>query len=464
MSGFRDAYANLVGGKLLPFYEGRLRGRHTYDYRAEFEQNQWLTPQKLQDLQWRRLQALLDHAYRTVPHYFDAFIRAGLRPQDLKRPADLERLPILDRAVIRERPHRLMSASFKPEQLIQSATGGSTGELMRFRYDRESFDRRAAAAMRGDSWAGWGLCLPEFYIWGIPLMPQSRLKRLKVQVHHGLLRRTIVSSFDLTPEKVTTAARFYRRQKPRVVVGYANALYEFARCVKAAGIALPPPNGVISSAEKLYPYQRALVEEVFGAPVFDRYGCREVMLIGAECREHCGLHVTADNLYVEIVNKGTACEPGEPGEILLTDLHNYGMPLIRYRVGDIGAWKGKDCPCGRGLPLLKVVEGRVLDVITTPSGRAIAGEFFPHLFKDFAAIRRYQVVQETRERVRVRAALSAPLEQGQRALLERKVAEMLGPELRVDWEMGQDVVVESTGKFRPVRSMVTADAPSTPAK
>jgi len=267
----------------------------------------------------------------------------------------------------------------------------------------------------------------------------------------------IVSSFDLSPENIERIVHTYNRQQPWVVIGYANAIFEFARYAKKAGLSLHRPSGVVSSAEKLFDYQRSLIEEVFGAPVYDRYGCREVMLIGAECDRHNGLHVTAEHLYVEVVRDGTPCGPGEMGEILLTDLHNYGMPLIRYKVGDVGSWKEGTCPCGRGLPLLNVVEGRTLDLIRTPSGRVIAGEFFPHLFKDFASIRRFQVVQEEIDALQIRLSLDAPVPSEQQQLLMETLAETLGREMRIQWEIGEEVVIETGAKYRPVISRVPAD-------
>lgn len=449
-----DTYQWAAGRALLPMYEGVLRGRKTFEYWREFEGNQWKSPEQLRNLQWRRLAALLRHAYATVPHYRAAFDALGARPEEIRTAEDFARLPILNKPDVRQYRDQLMSSAFRPEDLVKSATGGSTGEPMQFCYDRDSYQRRTAAAMRGDGWAGWQLCAPEFYIWGAQLLPQARLPRWKKQIHHAFLRRSICSSFDLSAEKITGIARQYNRTRPRVVVGYANALYEFARYVREAAITLHQPLGVVSSAEKLYGFQRELIEEVFRAPVFDRYGCREVMMIGAECDQHSGLHVTADNLYVEIVRDGRHCGTGEPGEVLITDLHNYGMPLIRYKVGDIASWRAGNCSCGRGLPLLNMVEGRTLGMISTPSGRVIAGEFFPHLFKDFAAIRAYQVLQETRSELVIRATLVRQLSESELALLRNTVARALGPDMHVHWEMSPNVVIERTRKFKPVVSRI----------
>jgi len=459
----QDAYQKVVGETVLPFYEGVLRGRGTFRYRAVADRAQWRSAEELRAEQWEKLGKLLDHAYSTTEYYRAAFDQAGLAPGDVRGPEDLIRLPVLEKATVRAERPQLISSAFPAGSLVRSATGGSTGEPMQFFYNRDSYERRCAIAMRGDGWAGWELCGPEFYIWGAAVLPQKGLARLKGKLYNAGLRRIVASSFELSETRAEEYVRQYNAQKPYVVVGYANALYEFAQYVRRAGARLHRPRGVISSAEKLFGYQRELIEQVFGAPVFDRYGCREVMLIGAECDRHEGLHVSIDNLYVEIVRDGRPCAPGESGDILLTDLHNYGMPLIRYRVGDVGSWKGLACSCGRGLPLLNVVEGRVLDVIRTPAGKTVPGEFFPHLLKDFHSVRTYQIIQERADELLIRICLDGPFPAEDRELLEQTIARMVGPEMRLRWDVGEDVVIERRAKFRPVLSRLGtasgADAP-----
>jgi phenylacetate-CoA ligase len=451
-----NLYERAVGRGLIPFYETRLRGRNTFRYRAEFEANQWLWPDQIAALQWERLQALLRHAYATAPYYRELFDREGLRPEDIRDPEAFRRLPMLEKAHLRNDGHRMVSSAFPLSSLTRSASGGSTGDPAQYYYNRDSYERRMAAAMRGDKWAGWRLGAPELYVWGTQLLPRHPLLKLKGRLHHAALRRTDLNSFDVNAENARRAVARMNRVHP-VVVGYANSIYEFARLIQELDLRVVPPRSVILTAEKVYPHQKELIRKVLGAPVFDRYGCREVMMIGAECDRHDGMHVTADNLYVEIVRDGRPCEPGEVGEVLLTDLHNYGMPLIRYRVGDLSAWKGEDCPCGRGLPLLKGVEGRSLDTITTPGGKIISGIFFPQLLKDFPAVRTFEVVQEERELIRVRVALQGRLEPEAREFWETTASRTIGPDVRIEWEIGDDVEIERRAKFRPVQSRVPMD-------
>ena len=453
----RECYEAIVGRGLWPLYEGTLRRRDTFKYKVEFEKNQWLSGEELRELQWQRLGKLLEHAFNTSPFYRESFDSAGLKPKDIQSPSDFIKLPIVEKATVRQNKERMVSSRFHAKDLVKSATGGSSGEPMALYYDWNSYQRRMAAAMRGDSWAGWRFCGGEYYIWGVSLLPQSGFKRVKVQAFHAGLRRYVVNSFDLGADKIAGFVRDFNKMRPRVVVGYTNAVYQFALHAKAAGLKMIPPKGVITSAEKLYPYQREAIEEAFGAKVFDRYGCREVMMIGAECDYQNGLHATVDNLYIEIVKNGVPCEPGELGEVLLTDLHNYGMPLIRYKVGDVASWKGKDCPCGRGLPLLNVVEGRVFGLLTTPGGRIVSGALFPHLFKDFPAIETFKVIQEEKSFVRIRLKTRGEFPAAQYDLLRSTVENTLGDDVRIEWTIGPDVEIEKERKFNPVISKVPVD-------
>src|SRR5262249_8028755 len=133
------------------------------------------------------------------------------------------------------------------------------------------------------------------------------------------------------------------------------------------------PRGIITSAMVLHNWQRRVIEEVFACRVTNRYGCEEVSLIACECERHEGLHVNADNLLVEVLRDGRPAAPGEPGSVVVTDLSNRAMPLLRYQVGDVAVATDRLCPCGRGLPLLERIEGREADYVVTPSGRLISG-------------------------------------------------------------------------------------------
>src|SRR5436190_1770054 len=203
-----------------------------------------------------------------------------------------------------------------------------------------------------------------------------------------------LSSAAMISARVADFFKVHQRYRPDVIVAYTNPLYDFARMLAERGLSPRPPRSIVVGAEKLYPFQRQLIEKVFQAPVFETYGSREFMLLGAECDRHLGLHLTTENLVVEVLDdEGHPVPDGTEGNVVVTDLTNYGMPFIRYVNGDRAVAGWGNCSCGRDLPRLKQVSGRRLDIVRTPDGRHVPGELFPHLVKVFPQVRRFQVVQ-----------------------------------------------------------------------
>jgi phenylacetate-CoA ligase len=197
-----------------------------------------------------------------------------------------------------------------------------------------------------------------------------------------------------------------------------------------------------------------VIEDVFEAPVFETYGSREFMMMAGECDRHAGLHLTFEQLLFEIVDdEGRPVPDGVEGNVAITDLYNYGMPFVRYVNGDRAIAGFGGCSCGRGLPTLKQVTGRQLDIVTTPDGRRVPGEFFPHLLKEFAAVRRFQVVQEKLHEVRLRLVL------GERDpsvvdAIRNAIGAVLGPEMILTVEVVDDIPLSRSGKLQVVVNRV----------
>jgi phenylacetate-CoA ligase len=190
---------------------------------------------------------------------------------------------------------------------------------------------------------------------------------------------------------------------------YVESIHELARFIEARGLQVHSPRAISTAAGTLHPAVRELVERVFRAPVFDHYGSRETNGIAGECDHHQGLHVSALTYRFELLRAdGTPCGPGELGEVVLTSLVNYAMPLIRYRIGDMAEWAEQPCSCGRAWPLLRAVQGRVTDNFVAGDGTLVHGAYFRHLFFFRDWIRKFQIVQEAQDRVRFRIVLRTP--------------------------------------------------------
>ncbi len=449
-------YADLYQYGLFPFYEGWLRGRRTPGLRRALERSQWVSAERLREQQWEALRRVLFHASAEVPYYREAWAALGIRPEAVADPEDFRCLPILTKEVIRTRRADLVAATHRGRNTVKS-TGGSTGVPVHFEHDRGSYEWRIATRMRGYGWAGYEDGERALYVWGVPVGNPPWRQRFKEGLHHAILRQRYVNSFRFSEDRLAACLRTMQRFRPRFVVAYTMPIYQLARFVLDRGLRAWRPQAILTGAEKLYPPQRAAIAAAFGCPVFNTYGSREFMLIASECPERQGLHLSAENLYVEVMRDGRPAKPGELGELVVTDLHNYGMPFIRYAIGDVGIASDRRCPCGRGLPLLEDVEGRVLDLIVTPDGRMVPGEFFPHLMKEFSEVRQFQVVQMSRDRVAISLVLAHPLVEDRLAYLRREILAVLGGELALELRFVDEIPLTASGKHRVTVSRILDD-------
>jgi phenylacetate-CoA ligase len=447
---------------LLPAYEGGIKRRKTFRYWSELARSQWLPRAEVDSLQFEALRRLVAYAEVNCPYYRETWGELGLGSAALHGPDDFRRWPVIDREVIGR--ERVRMRTTEPGARIRAkSTGGSTGTPLHFDLDDESLDRRNAAWHRGYDWAGAGPGTRQFYLWGVPLGVRPRWKVWKDEVYNRLIyRRLVVNTFELSDATAPDILRRLNRHRPEVIVAYTNPLYVFARWLDGRGLTVARPRSIVVGAEKLHDFQRTLIERVFDAPVFETYGSREFMLIGAECDRHEGLHLTEENLLVEVLDEaGRPTPDGEEGDVVVTDLTNRGMPFIRYANGDRAVAGWGDCTCGRGLPLLRKVVGRRLDVLQTPDGRRVPGEFFPHLIKDFAAVRRFQVVQEAPDSVELRLVLNGALGEPERRRLEQEIVGVLGPAVRFRVRTVDEIPLTSAGKHRVVVNL--CGAPAAPA-
>jgi phenylacetate-CoA ligase len=442
-------YGILYRHLLLPFFDGVVKRRRTLEYWRQAEESQWWSCDRLEAFQWEALRRLLAHAETTCLYYREAWSERGFSSSTLGSWEDFASWPLITRETIRR--HRLAMRTTAPLPRLSKATGGSSGEPLHFDLNPDSDERRNAMMFRGYGWAGGAPGSKQLYVWGSHVGKVPAWKRWKAELHHRFDRHLVLSCFDFTPDKMRQHRDRWNRYQPEVIVAYTNPLYEFARFLQQERLEVTPPKSIIVGAEKLHDFQRALLEEVFRAPVFETYGSREFMLIGAECEHHTGLHLSLENLLVEILDDdGHPTPPGEEGNVVVTDLFNYGMPFVRYVSGDRAVAGFEMCPCGRGLPLLKKVVGRQLDVLETPDGRKVPGEFFPHLLKEFPAIRRFQIVQSQREAITLKLVVEGGFTLADRDLLLKEVHKCTGPAVRIDLDLVDDIPLTKAGKHRVV--------------
>ncbi|HET6432959.1 phenylacetate--CoA ligase family protein [Dyella sp.] len=437
-------YEQLFRRALFPAYESGLRRRRTLDWLADYERDQWLDPEQIAALQWRRLKDLIGHCHREVPYYQRTWKALGIAPEEIRTLDDYARLPRLSKADIRENFDDLKAMSHR-DSLIYKSTGGSTGEPMRFGCNRESNDRRTAVMWRGYGWAGSRMGRRTLYLWGGAVGQPSRAHQLKDRLYNAAFARHMLNSFAMSETNLADYARAIDRYRPDIIVGYVGPLVKLARWMIDTGRRVSSPHAIIGAAEALHEFQRELIEQAFGCPVFNTYGCREFMLIAAECEQRNGLHVNADHLLVEL---GAPLAENGPGEVVVTDLFNYGMPLLRYANGDAATPSQRACGCGRGLPLISRVDGRVLDAIRTPDGHVLPGEFFPHMLKDVPGVERFQLVQRQLDALDLSIVRGAQFNEASLAYIRREVAKVLGASVTLRCHFVDDIALTPSGKLR----------------
>lgn len=439
-------YAELFRHVLFPAYES-LTGRGTHRFLAEYRRNQWLDADSLARLQLEKLNSLMQFCWREVPYLGTRWRQAGLRPRMLGSVQELEEFPILTKEEITANYVEMTSLPWRGRSMAKT-TGGTTGDPFRFEYTMESYARRTAVMWRGYEWAGAGLGVRTAYLWGTP-PPNGRRQQWKERAYHAAFNRRIFNAFAMTGERdVEDYAQRIASFRPDVLVGYVRPVLILAQWINRTGQAVRGLKSVVTGAEALYEPERKEIEGAFGCPVFNTYGGREFMLIASECDHHAGLHINVDHLVVELVDHAGRGVSDQSGDILVTDLHNHAMPLVRYRNGDRATATRHQCPCGRGLPLLRSIDGRILDRILTPDGRQVPGEFFVYCMLGRTSIRRYQVVQVNADALELRVVLGGAWPQRDRDGVVAQIQEAVGEAMRVNVKEVDAIDEPATGKRR----------------
>jgi len=422
----------------------------------ELNNSQWWSQENIEALQISKVRDMLIYAGHSVPYYKRIFDDSGFCPQSFRELSDLQKIPVLTKQDIQNHFSELKSCAVPEEECFVNHTGGSTGQPLSFVQTHYYH-----ATGMADIWRNFMMCdyrpgERRVFLWGSDYDAKDH-KGFKNRVLHDFVMKNLVwvNTFNLSEEILERTVSMLRRYQPKLIIAYVSSVTLVASYLRDQGITDIRPQAIQTSAEVLTSNQRKLLQDVFGCEVYDRYGCREVGNIAHECSEHDGLHLLAENNLTEFLNQGQPADSGKTGLITVTNLNNFAMPLIRYQVGDIGRPKQGHCACGRGLPLMEVVDGRSTDMILSPSGRILHGEFFTHLFYSLEGVRQFQVVQKTVENLEIKivptAGFNWPVST---AFLERMIKEQGDLEFEVLFKKVTHIPSAKSGKFRFVYSEV----------
>jgi phenylacetate-CoA ligase len=311
--------------------------------------------------------------------------------------------------------------------------------------------------MRGNQWTGWKIGEKQAQLWGAH-SDISKTRGFYKKLQGSLIHRNIMlSSYDMTEEDMLGYCKIINNHKPRLITGYASALYLFSEFIQKNNLKIYTPKGIISSAETLYDHQKVKIESVFGCKVLNRYGCREVGNIAHECEEQSGLHINVEHVIVEIVDEnGKTCEPGQTGEIVITELDNLAFPFIRYKIGDLGVLSDRNCSCGRQFPMLESVKGRVFDIIVGTNGNHLTGTFWTILLREYIqGINRFQIIQEEYGKLLLRLIVNNQYNEKEKENMIKKIKEKCGEDMAIDIELVDEIPLTESGKHRFIISKVS---------
>ena len=408
---------------------------------------------EIRAFQSERIREIVRVAYEKSPYYREVMDAAGVKPTDIRGVYDLPKMPLLTRAVVRERSNDLWTSRNPERGWLHGHTSGTTGSPLSVWYDRQTCVENNAQDLRQKAWGGMkdGDWIGMFL--GRVIVPPEQAKTPYWRVN--LVQREVwFSSFHMSDATLGSYVAEIRRRKLEFLEGYPSTLFILATHLRRVGQSLPM-KAVFTSSETLHPVQREVIESAFDCKLFDFYGMAERTIFAAECEAHSGRHLAEDFGYTEVVDDaGNPVPPGGWGYLVGTSLHNVAMPMIRYRTNDVSRVLETPCSCGRSFRVLDPITTKAEDVIVTPDGRLISPSILTHPFKPFDKLVKSQIIQLAPDRMLVKLVTGEGFTESQKAELLAGLRARLGPDMVIEVVEVDDIPPERSGKYRWVISQV----------
>ena len=445
--------SSLIRKTTLPWYWKRTNEHRQLDYLDDFQKYDKMSAYDLAKIQRAAFDKMITHIYNNCPYYNKIFRKLGITPVDIGSFADLRQFPVLTKELIRENMNDILAENYSQSRRDKSSTGGSTGEPLTFWRDYECRDKKQAMHLNFKRWYGYLPGDKQVYFWGA-LQDFDQKQTLKSRLARSLATRSwFITSQDIESANFARTVKMIRRLKPKLVLAYPNIIYTFARKVVQKKLHLKFDT-IVCSAEQFFDYQREFLIETFDAQVFEKYGSREIGTIASECHKHRGMHYFLPGLYLETVDQNGNPAGAEMGKLLVTDLWNFAMPLIRYEVGDLVRLDHSDCPCGCKLPRIAKVAGRVVDTIVKPNGEMIAGQALIKVIRKSEVPYKTQIIQKKPDHFEIRYESQTEMAEDKKNYIRSSYAEIFGQAVHIDFLRVDKIEREKSGKFRYIKSEI----------
>ncbi|HEB72080.1 MAG TPA: phenylacetate--CoA ligase family protein [Nitrospirae bacterium] len=440
-----DLYAPINRYIVTPLWAWHEKSPYLDIYR-ELKISQYQSLNSIKEGQFIKMRKILSYAFDNSPYYRKRFQDIGIHPSDINSLDDINNIPILTKNDLRESFDKIICMKEEQNNVRTKTTSGSTGVNVKVLLDEQSAQFKRGSVVRSDEWSGWRLGGKKAMIWGNP----EYRKSLRGRIRNGLLERAkYLDTLNMSESEMQQYAVSLHNWKPELIFGHAHSIYLFACMLEKYNMAKINTAGIISTAMVLHEHERQKIESVFECKVTNRYGSEEVSLIASECEYHNGLHINAESLYVEFIKDGKHVGPNEPGSIVVTDLTNYAMPIIRYKIGDVGSPSNVECPCGRKLPMINKIEGRVADYIYTPDKKLISGISLTENFATLLdGVGQIQIIQDKLNHIKLNIVKNNKYSENTVKTVNELIGTHLGAQMTYDIEYVEEIPQEPSGKYR----------------
>lgn len=430
--------------------QDNITGTSILETLAFLKKSQYWDEMQIHEYQIKKLKNLIDYSLKNVPYYAKLFRKIKLKSTDINKLDDIFKIPVLTKETLQKENTNLISKSFNSKFIRKSKTGGTTGTPVIIYKDVNDRSFTWASYYRWFEWMGLKYFDPTTTFWGARTVLSTSLKgKFKDYLTQYIQNNIILNSFNINEKTASIYYKNISKQSPYLIKGYLSSLLDFGEFVENNNWEFNQLKAISTTTETLLPHNREYLKRVFKVPVFDQYGCGEISGISYECSKHKGLHINQEHVICEILDSENSPLINKSGRLIVTNLDNYVMPLIRYENGDIATITNEKCTCGVNQPLMRSIEGRSVDTIMLKNGNKVHGVFFTDIFYEIGIlaniVQKFQVFQDNPGEIDFRIQCSTSLDDK----LRKKLINSLMPFFnKVNYSEHKTLNKEPNGKFK----------------